>query len=310
MVLRNASWEWHRFTVQLKSVHPFSMGIPNFLIAKFVILYIRGALAFRPFVLALALSPSPAVPSLRVRALRLIDAMASSSSDWRSETERRLQDVRDPDIDGNGLDRWRKAAEILKDFDDVPPSVERSQFILNKIRKDLGSKKLIFDPHRFTFVVEGRPVQVDVLYRLLQGSGGTIERSRSPSPALTGFFFLVVAVLFLKSRDLLGTFFWNINPLATSGAYSSHGCSGFGAHPRGRHLDGAAALHGRAMRPGPGHRVLRSRGEARSALPHRRVCLQLVEGTFLNALQTFTTIPPQNVCGISPPGFFLYCFVF
>ena len=100
-----------------------------------------------------------------------------------------MQDVRDPDIDGNGLDRWRKAAEILKDFDDVPPSVERSQFILNKIRKDLGSKKLHFDPHRFTFVVEGRPVQVDVLYRLLQGSGGTIERSRSPSPALTGFFF-------------------------------------------------------------------------------------------------------------------------
>ena len=142
-MLRNASWEWHRFTVEPKSVHPFSIGISNFLIAKFLILYIHGALAFRPFVLALALSPSPAVPSLRVRALRLIDAMASAGSHWLSETERRLQDLRDSDICGNGLDRWRQASQILKDFDDVEPSVTRSQNILNKIRKDLGSKKLL-----------------------------------------------------------------------------------------------------------------------------------------------------------------------
>ena len=114
---------------------------------------------------------------------------AASSSDWLSKTERRLQVLRDKDIEGTGLDRWHEASKIISDFPDVGPSLERSQIMLNKIRKDLGSKKLQFDPHRFTFVVEGRPVQVDVLYRLLQGSGGTIERSRSPSPALTGFFF-------------------------------------------------------------------------------------------------------------------------
>ena len=58
--------------------------------------------------------------------------------------------------------------------------------ILNEVRKDFGSVKLQFDPHRFTFVVEGRPVQVHVAYRLLQGSGGTLVGSRSPSPALLG----------------------------------------------------------------------------------------------------------------------------
>ena len=79
-----------------------------------------------------------------------------------AETERRIQDWRNEDIEGSGLARWREAEKILKDYTDLGPSRERSQMILNEIRKDLGTKKLFFDPHRFTFVVEGRPVQVHI----------------------------------------------------------------------------------------------------------------------------------------------------
>ena len=114
--------------------------------------------------------------------------MASSASSWVAETERRLQGWRNKDIDGSGMARWREAAKIIKDYTDLAPSLERSQMMLNEVRKDLGSKKLQFDPHRFTFVVEGRPVQVHIAYRLLQGSGETLVGSRSPSPALLGSF--------------------------------------------------------------------------------------------------------------------------
>ena len=50
------------------------------------------------------------------------------------------------------------------------------------------------------------------------------------------------------------------------------------------------------MRPCPGRGVFRSRGEADTALPARRVRLQLVEGLVLSALETFTTKPSHNFC--------------
>ena len=108
--------------------------------------------------------------------------MAGSSS-WLGQTEQRLQAQRDKDVEGSGLHRWYQAAKILQDYhQDLGSSLERSQVVIDEIRKDLASKKLQFDPHRFTFVVEGRPVQVHVSYGLLQGSGKTLLGSRSLSP--------------------------------------------------------------------------------------------------------------------------------
>ena len=131
-----------------------------------------------------SLFPAGAGSPLRGRS-SLAVAMASSASSWMAETERRLQDCRNPDIDVSGIGRWRQAAEAIRV---LPKGLTRSQVALTSIRKDLGSKKLQFDPQRWTFVVEGRPVQVHDAYRLLQGSGGTLVGSRSPSPALLGPF--------------------------------------------------------------------------------------------------------------------------
>ena len=94
-----------------------------------------------------------------------------------AETERRIQGERNPEIEVQGMERWREAAEAIKV---LPPGLTRSQVALTSIRKDLGSKKLQFDPHRRTFVVEGRPVQVHDAYRLLQGSGETLVGSQTP----------------------------------------------------------------------------------------------------------------------------------
>ena len=74
--------------------------------------------------------------------------MASSASSWVAETERRLQGWRNKDIDDSGMARWREAAQIIEDYTDLAPSLKRSQIMLNEVRKDLGSKKLQFDPHR------------------------------------------------------------------------------------------------------------------------------------------------------------------
>ena len=217
---------------------------------------------------------------------------SAASSSWLSQTERRLQGWRKKDIEGSGFARWREASKIISDRADDGPSLERSQIVLNEVRKDLGSTKLQFDPHRCTFVVEGRPVQVHVSYRLLQGSGGTLLASRSPSPALLGSLSRRSPLLELKGD--IGDPFLEQQPLAFPRAHSVLGCSGFGAHPRGRDLDGAAPIYGRAVRPCPGRGVFRSRGEADTALPARRVRLQLVEGLVLSALETFTTKPSHN----------------
>ena len=135
---------------------------------------------------------------------------SAASSSWLSMTERRLQDLRHKDIEGSGLARWHEASKVISDFAGDGPSLERSQYVLNELRKDFGSKKLQFDPHRFTFVVEGRPVQVHVSYRLLQGSGGTLVGSRSPSSALLGSFSRRSAFLELKTD--IGDNSSNISP--------------------------------------------------------------------------------------------------
>ena len=106
--------------------------------------------------------------------------------------------------------RWREAANMIKDYKNLAPSLERSQIMLDNIREDFGSKKLQFGPRRFAFVVEGRPVQVHVAYRLLQGSGGTLLGSRSPSPALVRPFSRRSALLGLKGD--IGDLSWNISP--------------------------------------------------------------------------------------------------
>ena len=130
---------------------------------------------------------------------------SSASSSWLSQTERRLQDLRNKDIEGSGIARWKEASKILSKYDNMEPGPERSQLVLNEIRKDIASKKLQFDPHRFTFLVEGRPIQVHVSYRLLQGSGGTLVGSRSPSPALLGFLCRRSAISDLNTS--IGHFF-------------------------------------------------------------------------------------------------------
>ena len=115
-------------------------------------------------------------------------AGSSSQPSWLSQTEQRLQAVRNKDIEGSGLYRWFQAAKILDHQHDLGSTLERSQVVINEIRKDLASKKLQFDPHRYTFMVEGRPVQVHVSYRLLQGSGKTLLGSRSLSPPRPNVF--------------------------------------------------------------------------------------------------------------------------
>ena len=138
-------------------------------------------------------SPSPA-------------AMASGSDDWMAATERRINDWRNEDIEGSGLARWSEAEKILKDYVDLGPSRERSQMMLNEIRKDLGSKRLFFEPHRTTFVVEGRPVQVHIVYRLLQGSSETLVESGSPSEWIVRVFQSSRGPLLALLREILRTF--------------------------------------------------------------------------------------------------------
>ena len=69
---------------------------------------------------------------------------SAASSSWLSQTERRLHGGRKKDIEGSGFARWREASKIISDHADVGPSLERSQIVLNSVRKDLGSKKLQF----------------------------------------------------------------------------------------------------------------------------------------------------------------------
>ena len=71
--------------------------------------------------------------------------MASpASSAWLSQTDRRLHGWGQNDIEGSGFARWREASKIISDHADVGPKLDRSQIVLNSVRKDFGSKKLHF----------------------------------------------------------------------------------------------------------------------------------------------------------------------
>ena len=83
-----------------------------------------------------------------------------------AETATRLQRWRTNQFEGLGTQRWRDAAQFVKDKYIIPPGLKRSQMVLQRLRKDLGLKTLQFDPQRWTFVVEGRPVQVHLASRL------------------------------------------------------------------------------------------------------------------------------------------------
>ena len=170
-----------------------------------LILSLHRALASVPFARGRGLC-SP-------RASLLALGMASSASpSWMEATSRRFERRRNKDIEGVGLQRWRAAANMMKEYSDVTHDLERSQIMLNDLRKDFATKKLQFDPHRYTFMVEGRPVQVHVPYRLLQGSGGTLLGSRSLSPALVREPLAANAFLGSRSpspalvREIFGTF--------------------------------------------------------------------------------------------------------
>ena len=96
-------------------------------------------------------------------------AMASSSSNhWLARAYERL--AREPEEDEDepawGQKRWAVIAKKLRESDSHdPPSAERSQKALQEVRTDYSMRKLAFEPQRTTFIVEGRPVQVHVLFK-------------------------------------------------------------------------------------------------------------------------------------------------